>query len=49
MLISDCKQNGSCESKNHCSGNPYDDIIIVFVGWPHVWVIASLENENEPD
>ena len=27
----------------------YDNVINVFVNWPHVWVIASLENENEVD
>ena len=38
-----------CESENQCSGNSYDSFINVFVDWPHVWFIASLENENEAD
>ena len=33
--------------ENHCSGNPYDNVIKVFAFWPHGWVISSLENENE--
>lgn len=39
-------KDGSCESENHCSGNSYDNVINVFVDWPHVWVILTNYTEN---
>ena len=38
-----------CELEDHSPGNSYDNVISLFVDWPHLWVIASLENENEAD
>lgn len=42
-------RDGCCKSKNHCSSNSCDNFITVFVDWPHVWVIAFLEKENDAD
>ena len=39
-------------NRKNITDNSYDNddnAINVFVGWPHVWVIASLVNENEEE
>ena len=38
-------RDGCCESKNYSSGNSYNNDVNVFVDWPYVWVIASLETK----
>ena len=37
------------ESESHCSGKSSDNVVNIFIVWPHAWVSVFLENENEGD